>query len=89
MQSYLSIVLMLMWAFGMTFQLPVVLSFLAKLGALSSETLIKNRKYNIIIAFAVAAILTPPDIISQIALALPILLLYEFSIFLIKLIEKK
>ena len=87
--EYLSIVLMLMWAFGMRFHLPVVLSFLAKLGALISETLIKNRKYNIIIAFAVAAILTPPDIISQIALALPILLLYEFSIFLIRLIEKK
>ena len=87
--EYLSIVLILMWAFGITFQLPVVLSFLAKLGILNSKTLINNRKYNVIITFAIAAVLTPPDIISQIGLALPILLLYEFSIFLIKLIERK
>ena len=87
--EYLSIVLILMWAFGITFQLPVVLSFLAKLGILDSKTLINNRKYNVIITFVIAAILTPPDIISQIGLALPILLLYEFSIFLIKLIERK
>ena len=87
--EYLSIVLILMWAFGITFQLPVVLSFLAKLGILDSKTLINNRKYNVIITFAIAAVLTPPDIISQIGLALPILLLYEFSIFLIKLIERK
>ena len=87
--EYLSLVMKLIFAFGISFQLPVVLSLLARVGVVDSEFLKKRRKYVIVIIFAAAAILTPPDPITQIGLAIPLLILYELSIFSVKFIENK
>ena len=87
--EYLSLIMKLIFAFGLSFQLPVVLSFLARIGVVDSEFLKTRRKYVIVIIFAAAAILTPPDPITQIGLAIPLLILYELSIFSVSLIEKK
>ena len=87
--EYLSLVMKLILAFGICFQLPVLLTLLARVGMATSEGLKKKRKYLIVAAFAVAAFLTPPDPITQIGLGIPILLLYEISIFAVKFIEKK
>ena len=87
--EYLSLIMRLIFAFGISFQLPVILSLLARIGIIDSEYLQKRRKYFVVIIFALAAILTPPDPITQIGLALPLLLLYELSIFTVKFIEKK
>ena len=78
----------LIFAFGISFQLPVILSLLARINVIDSIYLKKRRKYVIVIIFAVAALLTPPDPITQIGLALPLLILYELSIFVVKFIEK-
>ena len=87
--EYLSLVMRLIFAFGLSFQLPVVLSLLARIGVLDSEYLKKRRKYVVVIIFAIAAVLTPPDPITQIGLALPLLILYELSILTVRLIERK
>ena len=87
--EYLKLVTSLIIAFGICFQLPVLLTLLAKVGIIGSENLKKGRKYAIVLTFLVAAFLTPPDLISQIGLAIPTLLLYELSILLVSLIEKK
>jgi len=87
--EYLSLVMRLIFAFGLSFQLPVVLSLLARVGFIDSKFLIDRRKYFVVIIFTFAAILTPPDPITQIGLALPLLLLYEVSIYIVKMIEKK
>jgi sec-independent protein translocase protein TatC len=87
--EYLSLVMKLIFAFGVSFQLPVLLTLLARVGIVTSEGLAKNRKYAIVIAFAFAAILTPPDIISQIGLGVPILVLYEISIVSARMVERK
>jgi sec-independent protein translocase protein TatC len=87
--EYLALIMRLIFAFGLSFQLPVVLSLLARVGFINSDYLKKRRKYVIVIMFAFAAILTPPDPITQIGLALPLLLLYEISILTVKFIEKK
>ena len=87
--EYLSLVMRLIFAFGLSFQLPVVLSLLARIGVVNSKYLRERRKYFVVIIFAAAAILTPPDPITQIGLALPLLLLYELSIITVRLIEKK
>ncbi len=87
--EYLSLVMKLIFAFGLSFQLPVVLSLLARIGLIDSEFLKKRRKYVVIIIFTAAAILTPPDPITQIGLAIPLLILYELSIISVKMIEKK
>jgi len=79
----------LIFAFGISFQLPVILSLLARVGLIDSEFLKKRRKYVVVIIFAMAAVLTPPDPITQIGLAIPLLILYELSIFSVKFIEKK
>ncbi len=87
--EYLSLVMRLIFAFGISFQLPVLLSLLARVGFVDSIYLKKRRKYVIVIIFAVAAILTPPDPITQIGLGIPLLILYELSILSVSLIEKK
>ncbi len=87
--EYLSLIMKLIFAFGISFQLPVVLSLLARVGLVDSEFLKKRRKYVVVIIFAAAALLTPPDPITQIGLAIPLLILYELSIFSVKFIENK
>ena len=87
--EYLSLIMRLILAFGVCFQLPVALTLMARVGLVSSEGLKKNRKYVMVGVFAVAAILTPPDPISQIGLGIPILLLYELSIIAVSFIEKR
>ena len=87
--EYLSLIMRLIFAFGLSFQLPVLLSLLARVGFIDSDYLKKRRKYVIVIIFAVAAILTPPDPITQIGLGIPLLILYELSILSVKIIEKR
>ena len=87
--EYLSLIMKLIFAFGISFQLPVLLTLLARVGFIDSEYLKKRRKYVIIIIFIMAAILTPPDPITQIGLGIPLLILYELSILSVKIIEKK
>tara|TARA_B100000686_G_scaffold348532_1_gene439816 strand:+ start:1306 stop:2070 length:765 start_codon:yes stop_codon:yes gene_type:complete len=87
--EYLSLIMRLIFAFGLSFQLPVLLSLLARVGFIDSEYLKKRRKYVVVLIFAVAAILTPPDPITQIGLGIPLLILYELSILSVKIIEKK
>tara|TARA_B100001123_G_scaffold232061_1_gene260648 strand:- start:122 stop:877 length:756 start_codon:yes stop_codon:yes gene_type:complete len=88
MGEYLALMMRFIFAFGLAFQLPVVVSLLAKANLVTHQSLKKFRKYAIVIAFLAAAFLTPPDPFSQISLALPIILLYEISIFLAKMIQK-
>ena len=87
--EYLSLVMKLIFAFGLSFQLPVVLSLLARIGFIDAKFLKERRKYVVVIIFAAAALLTPPDPITQIGLAIPLLILYELSIFSVNLIEKR
>ncbi len=87
--EYLSLVMKLIFAFGISFQLPVVLSLLARVGVVDSLFLKSRRKYVVVIIFAAAALLTPPDPITQIGLAIPLLILYELSILSVKFIETK
>ncbi len=87
--EYLSLVIQLTLAFGMAFQLPIILIILATFGLITAESLKKRRRFAIIIIFITAAIFTPPDVFSQIALAIPLLLLYEISIQICKFLEKK
>ncbi|WP_187971101.1 twin-arginine translocase subunit TatC [Aquibium microcysteis] len=86
--EYLGLIMTLIFSFGLVFQLPVVTSLMARVGLLSAAGLVDKRKYAIVIAFVVAAVLTPPDPVSQIGLALPTILLYEISIILARRIEK-
>ncbi len=87
--EYLHLITTLILAFGICFQLPVVLTLLARVGMVSSQWLRKQWRYAVVIIFAVAAVLTPPDILSQIGLAIPTLLLYELSIFAVKIVERQ
>ena len=87
--QYLSLVMRLIFAFGVCFELPVLIILLAKVGMVTSTGLAKKRKYAILIAFVVAAVLTPPDVISQVLLAIPVAILYEISIIGARIIEKK
>ena len=87
--EYLSLIMTLIFAFGICFQLPVVLTLLARAGIIDSQFLKDKRRYAVVIVFVIAAVLTPPDVISQFALAVPTLLLYEASIFSVRMVEKK
>jgi len=87
--EYLSLIMVLIMGFGICFQLPVLLTLLAKAGLVTSASLKHYRRHAILGVFVVAAVLTPPDPVSQVALALPTLLLYEVSIFAVKMVEKK
>ncbi len=87
--EYLSLIMRLIFAFGISFQLPILLNLLARIGVVNSDYLKNRRRYVIVIIFALAAILTPPDPITQVGLAIPLLLLYELSIFTVRFNEKK
>jgi len=87
--EYLSLIMTLILAFGICFQLPILLMLLARAGIVTSTTLKHYRRHAILGVFLVAALLTPPDPVSQLALAVPTLLLYEISIFAVKMVEKK
>ncbi|NQU59858.1 MAG: twin-arginine translocase subunit TatC [Rhodospirillales bacterium] len=87
--QYLSLVMRLIFAFGLCFELPVVMTLLGRVGLVTSKGMKEKRKYAIVMAFAAAAVLTPPDVISQIGLALPTMVLYEISIFSVAMVERK
>lgn len=87
--EYLSIVMQLVTAFGLASQLPIVMLILCVLKLITSEELKNKRRFAIVIIFIMAAILTPPDVLSQIALAMPLIILYEISIVMCKFVEKK
>jgi sec-independent protein translocase protein TatC len=87
--EYLSLIMTLILGFGICFQLPVLLTLLARAGLITADSLRRYRRHAIFAVFVVAAVLTPPDPISQIALAIPTVLLYELSIYAVKFAEKK
>ena len=86
--EYLDLIMTLIFAFGLSFQLPVLLSLLGRAGMVRADTLAKGRKYAVLAVFVVAAFLTPPDIISQIMLAVPLIGLYELSIHVVRYVQK-
>ena len=87
--EYLSLIMRLILAFGICFELPILLVLLTKIGITNSRGLKQKRKYAILVAFVIAAIVTPPDVISQVLLAIPIIFLYEVSIICAGIMEKK
>lgn len=86
---YLSFCIKLTLAFGLVFELPLILAVLGKMEILTSKQLKEGRRYAIVLAFVIGAILTPPDVITQCLMAVPLIILFELSIYIVRIIEKK
>jgi len=89
LNEYLSFSSMLLFAFGVVFEMPIILVFLGRIGMVTSKSLRAKRKYAILVIFVAAAFFTPPDVVSQVLMALPLLVLYEVSVWLVAMSQKK
>ncbi|MFH1139856.1 MAG: twin-arginine translocase subunit TatC [Pseudomonadota bacterium] len=88
-KEYFSLAIMLLFGFGVVFELPLVMVFLGKMGVVNAKMLSKGRKWAVLLVFVVAAILTPPDVVSQVLMAIPLMVLYEISIVLVRIMARK